>query len=89
MTNTSIGKVGFSFIISALILAGGLINISLSFNLAYAIGAPTTNHVITGDTQKYRIFEGLAPTMQPSEAGMATNPMPGTFEWWYFQGKFR
>ena len=19
---------------------------------------------------------------------MATNPMPGTFEWWYFQGKF-
>ena len=28
------------------------------------------------------------PTMQPSDAGMATNPMPGTFEWWYFQGKF-
>ena len=26
--------------------------------------------------------------MQPSDAGMATNPMPGTFEWWDFQGKF-
>ena len=47
-----------------------------------------TNHVITGDTQNYRIFEGQAPTMQPSDAAMATNPMPGTFEWWYFQGKF-
>ena len=62
MTNTSIGKISFSFIISALMLAGGLINISLSFNLAHATGAPTTNHVITGDTQKYRIFEGFAPT---------------------------
>ena len=41
--------------------------------------------MITGDTQKYRIFEGLAPTMQPSEAGMVTNPMPGTFKWWYFR----
>ena len=48
----------------------------------------TINHVITGDTQKYRIFEGQAPTMQPSDAGMATNPMPGTFEWWYMQGQF-
>src|SRR5678815_6149104 len=48
----------------------------------------TANHVIAGDTQKYRIFEGQAPTMQPSDAGMVTNPMPGTFEWWYFQGKF-
>ena len=54
MTNTSIGKISFSFIISALMLAAGLVNISLSFNLAHAIGAPTTNHVITGDTQKYR-----------------------------------
>ena len=87
MTNTSIGKISFSFIISALMLTAGLINISLSFNLAHAIGAPTTNHVITGDTQKYRIFEGLPPTYVPSDAGMATNPMPGTFEWWYFQGK--
>ena len=88
MTNTSIGKISFSFIISALMLTAGLVNISLSFNLAHATGTPTTNHVITGDTQKYRIFEGFAPTMQPSDAGMATNPMPGTFEWWYFQGKF-
>ena len=58
MTNTSIGIISFSFIVSALILAGGLINISLTFNLANAIGSPT-NHVIAGDTQKYRIFEGL------------------------------
>ena len=87
MTKTSIGKISFSFIISALMLTAGLINISLSFNLAHATGTTTTNHVITGDTQKYREFEGLPPTMQPSDAGMATNPMPGTFEWWYFQGK--
>jgi len=87
MTNTSIGKISFSFIIGALMLTAGLINISLSFNLAHAIGTPNTNHVITGDTQKYRIFEGFAPTLQPSEIGMVTNPMPGTFEWWYFQGK--
>jgi predicted secreted hydrolase len=86
MTITSIGKISFSFIVSVLILTMGLINISLSFNLVDAIGTPT-NHVITGDTQKYRIFEGFAPKMQPSEAGMATNPMPGVFEWWYFQGK--
>jgi len=26
--------------------------------------------------------------MQPREAGMVTNPMPGTFEWWYWQGQF-
>ena len=88
MSRKAIGKISFSFIIGALMLTAGLINISLSFNLAHATGTPTTNHVITGDTQKYRIFEGLAPTMQPSDAGMATNPMPGTFEWWYFQGKF-
>ena len=66
------------------ILLFGLISIPLHFTTANA----ATNHVITGDTQKYRIFEGQAPTMQPSDAGMATNPMPGTFEWWYLQGKF-
>ena len=87
MTNTSIYKISFSFILSALILTMGLINISLTFNLAHAVGN-TTNHVIAGDTQKSRIYEGLAPTMQPSDAGMHINPMPGTFEWWYFQGKF-
>ena len=65
-------------------LLSGLISIPLHFATANA----TTNHVITGDTQKYRIFEGQEPTMQPSDAGMATNPMPGTFEWWYLQGKF-
>ena len=47
-----------------------------------------TNNIITGDTEKYRIFEGQAPTLQPSDVGLETNPMPGTFEWWYFQGKF-
>jgi predicted secreted hydrolase len=66
------------------VLLSGLISLSSYTSIANA----TTNHVITGDTQKYRIFEGFAPTMQPSEAGMVTNPMPGTFEWWYFQGKF-
>ena len=66
------------------ILLFGLISIPLHFTTANG----ATNHVITGDTQKYRIFEGQAPTMQPSDAGMATNPMPGTFEWWYLQGKF-
>lgn len=48
----------------------------------------TTNQVIAGDTQEYRIYEGLAPTMEPWENGMRTNPMPGTFEWWYFQTFF-
>ena len=77
------------------VLLSGLVSISSYASIANATTTTTTtttttitNHVITGDTQKYRIFEGLAPTMQPSEAGMVTNPMPGTFEWWYFQGKF-
>jgi hypothetical protein len=65
------------------ILCWGLISIS-SLSVANA----ATNQVITGDTQKYREYEGFAPTMEPREAGMVTNPMPGTFEWWYFQGKF-
>src|SRR6478672_4252953 len=68
------------------VLLSGLIGLSSYTSIANA--TTNTNHVITGDTQKYRIFEGQAPTMQPSDAGMATNPMPGTFEWWYFQGKF-
>ena len=69
------------------VLLSGLISLSSYTSFANATNA-TTNHVITGDTQKYRIFEGQEPTMQPSDAGMQTNPMPGTFEWWYFQGKF-
>ena len=71
-------------IITIAVLLSGLISIPVFFAPASA----TINHVITGDTQKYRIFEGQAPTMQPSDAGMATNPMPGTFEWWYMQGQF-
>ena len=65
-------------------LLSGLISLSSYTSIANA----TTNQVITGDTQEYRIFEGQAPTMQPSDAGMQISPMPGTFEWWYFQGKF-
>ena len=66
------------------VLLSGLISLSSYTSIANA----TTNQVITGDTQEYRIFEGQAPTMQPSDAGMQISPMPGTFEWWYFQGKF-
>jgi predicted secreted hydrolase len=64
------------------VLLSGLISMSSYSSIANA----TTNNVITGDTQEYRIFEGQKPTMQPSDIGMATNPMPGVFEWWYFQG---
>ena len=71
-------------IILVAVLLSGLISLSSYPSIANA----NTNQVITGDTQEYRIFEGQAPTYQPSDAGMATNPMPGTFEWWYFQGKF-
>ena len=73
------------------VLLSGLTIISSYTSFANATTNATTNDtnkIITGDTQEYRIFEGQAPTMQPSDAGMATNPMPGTFEWWYFQGKF-
>ena len=48
------------------VLLSGLISLSSYTSIANA----TTNQVITGDTQEYRIFEGQAPTMQPSEAGM-------------------
>ena len=70
------------------VLLSGLVSLSSYTFTANATTTTTTNHVITGDTQKYRIFEGQAPTMQPSDAGMQTNPMPGTFEWWYLQGQF-
>ena len=72
------------------VLLSGLISISSYTSFANATTNATTydtNKIITGDTQEYRIFEGQAPTMQPSDAGMATNPMPGTFEWWYIQRK--
>ena len=49
------------------VLLSGLISLSSYTSIANA----TTNNVITGDTQEYRIFEGQAPTMQPSDAGMA------------------
>ena len=53
-----------------------------------SIARAATGHVISGDTDNYRKYEGFAPTMQPWEAGMVTNPQPGVFEWWYFQGQF-
>ncbi len=70
------------------VVLSGLVSLSSYTSITNATTTTTTNHVITGDTQKYRIFEGQAPTMQPSDAGMQTNPMPGTFEWWYLQGQF-
>lgn len=68
------------------ILSIGLINILLYSATAGA--TPPQTHVIVGDTRQYMEYEDLAPTMQPSENGLRTNPMPGTFEWWYFQGIF-
>jgi hypothetical protein len=52
-------------IIISSILLSGLVNISLYSTVASAETTTTkTNHVIAGDTQQYRIYEGLAPTMQ-------------------------
>jgi CrtC N-terminal lipocalin domain len=53
-----------------------------------SIARAATSHVISGDTENFRKYEGFAPTMEPWEAGMVTNPLPGAFEWWYFQGQF-
>jgi predicted secreted hydrolase len=79
-------------LVVAILLSGGLISIPFYSTIANAATinstnttTTSTNHVITGDSQKYRIYEGLTPTMQPWEDGMRTNPMPGTFEWWYLQ----
>jgi hypothetical protein len=55
----------------AVFLLSGLVNISLYSTVASAETTTTkTNHVIAGDTQQYRIYEGLAPTMQSWENGM-------------------
>ena len=79
---------GNMFSLTRMVLVAVLISGLISLSLYPSIANANTNQVITGDTQKYRIFEGQAPTYQPSDAAMATNPMPGTFEWWYFQGTF-
>ena len=53
------------------VLLSGLTSLSSYTSFANATTNATTNDtnkIITGDTQKYRIFEGFAPTMQPSEA---------------------
>lgn len=73
-------------VVVAIILTGGLINISL-YSTAASAATPQTR-VIAGDTSQYMEYEGLTPTMQPWENGMRTNPMPETFEWWYLQGTF-
>jgi predicted secreted hydrolase len=74
------------------ILLAGLLNLSVYFSGAANASTPTstgsTAHVIVGDTAQYMKHEGLTSEMQPWENGMRTNPMPGTFEWWYFQGAF-
>ena len=78
-------------IVLVAVLMSGLISISSYTSFANATTNATTsdtNKIITGDTEELRKFQDQAPTMQPSDIGMATNPMPGTFEWWYFQGKF-
>ncbi len=72
------------------VLLSGLVSISSYASFANATTNATTidtNKIITGNTEQYRIFEGQEPTLQPSDVGLQTNPMPGTFEWWYFQGK--
>ena len=72
------------------VLLSGLISISSYASFANATTNATTtdtNKIITGNTEQYRTFEGQEPTLQPSDVGLQTNPMPGTFEWWYFQGK--
>src|SRR6476660_8457419 len=76
------------FLLTIMLLVAILSSGPISLSSYASSSNATKNHVITGDKQKYRIFEGQEPTMQPSDAGMATNPMPGTFEWWYLQGKF-
>jgi predicted secreted hydrolase len=88
LKDLSPSREGSMFLLTIMLLVAILSSGPISLSSYASSSNATKNHVITGDTQKYRIFEGFAPTMQPSDAGMATNPMPGTFEWWYFQGKF-
>jgi hypothetical protein len=74
------------------LLPAGLVNVSIYVSVASAaVSAPPmkgAGHVIVGDTPQFMQYEGLTKDMQPWENGMRTNPMPGTFEWWYFQGAF-
>ena len=88
LKDLSPSREGSMFFLTIILLVAILSSGPISLSSYASSSNATTNHVITGDTQKYRIFEGQEPTMQPSDAGMATNPMPGTFEWWYLQGKF-
>ena len=71
----------------SLILTGGLVGILFYSNSVAGIDTPP-DRVIVGDTPEFMKFEGLAPTMEPWENGLRTNPMPGTFDWWYLQGTF-
>jgi len=88
------------FLLFLLTVMAGLLLLISSASLGYAstdsqnVNTTTSrtttagNHVISGDTQEYMTYEGLAPNMQPQENGMQTNPMPGTFEWWYLHAFF-
>ncbi|HEY7080740.1 MAG TPA: hypothetical protein VH500_13635 [Nitrososphaeraceae archaeon] len=80
-------------VVAIAILLSGLFSLPMyvSASAANAFASPVTNataHVIIGDTLQHMKFEGLTKDMQPWENGIRTNPMPGTFEWWYFQGAF-
>jgi len=55
---------------------------------SFSVASAATSQVISGDTENFREYEGMAPRMEPWEMGMMTNPMPGVFEWSYFQGQF-
>jgi hypothetical protein len=75
-------------IVIVTILFTGLINISIFATATASAASLPSTHVIIGDTPQYMKHEGLTKDMQSWENGMRTNPMPGTFEWWYFQGAF-
>ena len=61
--------------------------VSSAVGAATSIAGVTTN-VIPGDSSKFVQRENLMQTPQPSEDGMRIDPMPNTFEFWYFQGIF-
>ena len=73
-----------------MVLSTALVNFSIyatSAGAAKSIPSVTAN-VIPGNSSKFVQHEGLMPTPQPSEDSMRVDPMPNTFEFWYFQGTF-
>ena len=63
------------------VLLSGLISLSSYTSVARA-GTPP---VIVGNTPALLKHENLTPTPQPWEDGIRTDPMIGTYEWWYYQ----